>query len=119
MQAGGVQPGVPLDEVQAPTHEFFERARARLNREVPPGLTDLEAEVRIRGDLDLEPELWEKAGVKATKPAAVLVPVVARSEPMVLLTQRTPELKSHSICISRSPASASCRWLRASTLATR
>ena len=96
MQAGGVQPGVPLDEVQAPTHEFFERARARLNREVPPGLTDLEAEVRIRGDLDLEPELWEKAGVKATKPAAVLVPVVARSEPMVLLTQRTPELKSHS-----------------------
>ena len=64
--------------------------------EVPPGLTDLDAEVRIRGDLDLEPELWEKAGVKATKPAAVLVPVVARAEPMVLLTQRTPELKSHS-----------------------
>jgi 8-oxo-dGTP pyrophosphatase MutT (NUDIX family) len=96
MQSGGMQPGVPLDEVQAPTHEFFERARARLTQEVPPGLTDLNAEVRIRGDLDLEPELWEKAGVTATKPAAVLVPVVARAEPMVLLTQRTPELKSHS-----------------------
>jgi 8-oxo-dGTP pyrophosphatase MutT (NUDIX family) len=96
MQTGGMQPGMPLDEVKAPTHEFFERARARLTREVPPGLTDLEANVRIRGDLDLDPELWEKAGVKATKPAAVLVPVVARSEPMVLLTQRTPELKSHS-----------------------
>ena len=64
---------------KAPTHEFFERARARLNREVPPGLTDFDAEVRIRGDLDLDPVLWEKAGVKATKPAAVLVPVVARA----------------------------------------
>jgi 8-oxo-dGTP pyrophosphatase MutT (NUDIX family) len=90
------QEGVPLDEVKAPTKEFFERARTRLTRVVPPGLTDLNAEVKIRGDLDLEPELWVKAGVKATKPAAVLVPVVARSEPQVLLTQRTPELKSHS-----------------------
>ncbi|AMN40908.1 CoA pyrophosphatase [Rhodoplanes sp. Z2-YC6860] len=91
-----MQQGVPLDEVKAPTHEFFERARSRLNREVPVGLTDFDAEVKIRGDLDLEPELWIKAGVKATKPAAVLVPIVARSEPQVLLTQRTPELKSHS-----------------------
>jgi 8-oxo-dGTP pyrophosphatase MutT (NUDIX family) len=91
-----MQPGVPLDQVKAPAHEFFERARMRLNCEVPPGLTDLDAEVRIRGDLNLEPELWEKAGVKATKPAAVLVPVVARPEPQVLLTLRTPDLKSHS-----------------------
>ena len=96
MQAGGNQPGVPLDEMKAPAHEFFERARLRLNREVPPGLTDFDADVKIRGDLDLEPELWIKAGVKATKPAAVLVPIVARAEPQVLLTQRTPELKSHS-----------------------
>jgi len=91
-----MQTGVPLDEVKAPTHEFFERARTRLNLEVPPELTDLEATVRIRGDLDLDPVMWEKAGVKATKPAAVLVPVVARSEPVVLLTQRTPDLRSHS-----------------------
>ena len=61
-----------------------------------PALTDFDAPVRIRGDLDLDPVLWEKAGVKATKPAAVLVPVVARPEPAVLLTLRTPELKSHS-----------------------
>ena len=91
-----MEPGVPLDEVKAPTHEFFERAKARLNREVTPALTDLEAPVRIRGDLDLDPLLWEKAGVKATRPSAVLVPVVARPEPSVLLTLRTPELKSHS-----------------------
>jgi 8-oxo-dGTP pyrophosphatase MutT (NUDIX family) len=91
-----MQTGVPLDEVQAPTHEFFARARTRLNLIVPPALNDLDAQDAIRGDLDLDPIMWEKAGVKATKPAAVLVPVVAKSEPVVLLTQRTPELKSHS-----------------------
>jgi 8-oxo-dGTP pyrophosphatase MutT (NUDIX family) len=91
-----MEPGVPLHEVEAPAHEFFERARTRLTREVTPALTDFEAPVRIRGDLDLDPVLWEKAGVKATRPAAVLVPVVARPQPMVLLTLRTAELKSHS-----------------------
>jgi 8-oxo-dGTP pyrophosphatase MutT (NUDIX family) len=90
-----MQSGVPIDEVKAPTREFFERARARLNREVPPALTD-ELLPGVRGDLDLDPALWEKAGVKATKPAAVLIPVVARAEPMVLLTQRTADLSSHS-----------------------
>ena len=29
-----MQPGVPLDELKTPTHEFFERAKARLNRDV-------------------------------------------------------------------------------------
>ena len=91
-----MQPGVPLDEVKAPAHEFFARARARLNREVTPALNDVDANDGIRGDLDLDPIMWEKAGVKATRPAAVLVPVVARSEPVVLLTQRTPDLRSHS-----------------------
>jgi 8-oxo-dGTP pyrophosphatase MutT (NUDIX family) len=91
-----MQPGVPLDDVKTPGREFFARARARLNRTVPPELTDADAQVRIRGDLDLDPLLWEKAGVKATRPAAVLVPVVERPEPGVLLTLRTPELKSHS-----------------------
>ena len=91
-----MQPGVPLDEVKTPGHEFFARARARLNRNVPPELTDVDAEVRIRGDLDLDPLLWERAGVKATRPAAVLVPVIERPEPGVLLTLRTPDLKSHS-----------------------
>lgn len=91
-----MQPGVPLDDVKTPGREFFVRARARLNRTVPPELTDADAQVRIRGDLDLDPLLWEKAGVKATRPAAVLVPVVERPEPGVLLTLRTPDLKSHS-----------------------
>jgi 8-oxo-dGTP pyrophosphatase MutT (NUDIX family) len=79
----------------AATGNFFERARARLTLEVPPALTDPTAE-GARGDLDLNPEIWSRAGVKATKPAAVLVPIVERSEPTVLLTLRTAELASHA-----------------------
>jgi 8-oxo-dGTP pyrophosphatase MutT (NUDIX family) len=90
-----MQPGVPIDEVKAPTAEFFDRARARLSSEVPAALTD-ETLPGVRGDLDLDPVLWAKAGVKATRPAAVLVPVVARPVPAVILTQRTADLKSHS-----------------------
>jgi len=90
-----MKPGVPIDEVRAQTAEFFERARARLNREVPAALTD-DSLPGVRGDLDLDPVLWAKAGVKATKPAAVLIPVVARPEPAVILTQRTADLPNHS-----------------------
>ena len=74
---------------------FFERARARLTLEVPPALEDPNAS-GARGDLDLNPEMWVRAGVKATKPAAVLVPVIDRPEPTVLLTLRTAELASHA-----------------------
>jgi len=74
--------------------EFFARARARLTLDVPQALTD-DTLAAARGDLDLDPSLWERAGVKATRPAAVLVGVVERPEPTVLLTQRTAELPSH------------------------
>ena len=76
-----------------PAHDFFTRARARLTLDVPAALNDHAAQAR-RGDLDLDPVLWERAVVKATRPAAVLIPVVDRPEPMVLLTLRT-ELPSH------------------------
>jgi 8-oxo-dGTP pyrophosphatase MutT (NUDIX family) len=83
-------------DVQAPaTASFFDRARERLTLEVPPALTDPSA-AGARGDLDLNPDMWLRAGVKATKPAAVLVPVIDRSEPTVLLTQRTDGLASHA-----------------------
>jgi 8-oxo-dGTP pyrophosphatase MutT (NUDIX family) len=74
-------------------HDFFDRARARLSLDIPPALHDLAAEAK-RGDLDLDPSLWERAGAQATRPAAVLIPVVDRAEPQVLLTLRT-ELPSH------------------------
>ena len=79
----------------AATGDFFTRARARLRLEVPSALTDPNVE-GARGDLDLNPEMWVRAGVKATKPAAVLVPVIDRPEPTVLLTLRTAKLASHA-----------------------
>jgi 8-oxo-dGTP pyrophosphatase MutT (NUDIX family) len=77
------------------TEDFFARARERLTLEVPKALTDPWAK-GARGDLDLDPALWERAKVEATKPAAVLVPVVDRSVPTVLLTLRTADLASHA-----------------------
>jgi 8-oxo-dGTP pyrophosphatase MutT (NUDIX family) len=86
---------IETPEGPAVTHEFFDRARARLTLEVPAGLTDPNVPV-TRGDLDLDPSLWERAGVAATRPAAVLVPVVDRPAPGVILTMRTSELASHA-----------------------
>lgn len=83
----------PSLQVAAPS--FFDRARARLTLDVPQALTDPSAE-GARGDLDLNPDVWQRAGVKATKPAAVLVPVIDRAEPTVLLTLRTADLTSHA-----------------------
>jgi 8-oxo-dGTP pyrophosphatase MutT (NUDIX family) len=99
-------------------HDFFARARARLTLDVPPALTDLTA-VAKRGDLDLDPTVWERAGVAATRPAAVLVGVIDRAEPTVVLTQRNANLASHAGQIAfpggaieggdRSPVAAALR----------
>jgi 8-oxo-dGTP pyrophosphatase MutT (NUDIX family) len=75
--------------------EFFERARRRLTLEVPAALCDLTAPA-TRGDLDLDPAAWERAGVVASRPAAVLIPVVDRETPTVILTLRTADLASHA-----------------------
>jgi 8-oxo-dGTP pyrophosphatase MutT (NUDIX family) len=77
------------------SEDFFDRARTRLTLQVPPSLTDPMAQ-GARGDLDLNPSMWERAGVAATQPAAVLVPVIDRDEPTVLLTIRTQDLASHA-----------------------
>jgi 8-oxo-dGTP pyrophosphatase MutT (NUDIX family) len=99
------------------SHDFFIRAHARLSLDVPVALNDHAAEAK-RGDLDLDPDLWERAGVQATRPAAVLIPVIDRADPQVLLTLRT-ELPSHPGQIAfpggkidpqdRSPADAALR----------
>jgi 8-oxo-dGTP pyrophosphatase MutT (NUDIX family) len=81
--------------VTSPGREFFDRARRRLTLEVPAALRDLAAPAR-RGDLDLDPAAWERAGVVASRPAAVLVPVVDRPTPSVILTVRTADLATHA-----------------------
>jgi 8-oxo-dGTP pyrophosphatase MutT (NUDIX family) len=87
--------GVLSSDGRAIGREFFARARARLTLDVPPALTD-HALPGARGDLDLDPSLWERAGVAATRPAAVLVAVVDRPEPAVLLTLRNAHLEAHA-----------------------
>jgi 8-oxo-dGTP pyrophosphatase MutT (NUDIX family) len=79
--------------------DFFSRVRARLTLDVPAGLTD-ENILPARGDHDLDPMAAAIAKVRPIRPAAVLVPVIAREEPMVLLTQRTAHLKDHAGQIS-------------------
>ncbi len=78
---------------------FFARARARLDFEVPPGLTDPDI-IPVRGDHDIDPVMNAISEIRPIKPAAVLVPVVDRAEPMVLLTQRTAHLANHAGQIS-------------------
>ena len=75
--------------------EFFARAKGLFNLDVPNALHDLTAEA-ARGDLDLDPDMWARAGVVASRPAAVLVGIVDRPIPTVLLTQRTSDLSNHA-----------------------
>jgi 8-oxo-dGTP pyrophosphatase MutT (NUDIX family) len=79
--------------------DFFNRARSLLTLDVPAGLTDGTI-IPARGDHDLDPMAAAIAAVRPIRPAAVLVPVVARDEPVVLLTQRAAHLKDHAGQIS-------------------
>lgn len=87
--------GLLSSDGRAIGREFFALARARLTLDVPPALTD-QTVAGVRGDLDLDPSLWERAGVAATRPAAVLVGVVDHPEPTVLLTLRNAQLEAHA-----------------------
>lgn len=78
---------------------FFDRARARLDFRVPEGLTDPGITPR-RGDHDIDPVMNAMAEIRPIRPAAVLIPIVDRAEPMVLLTQRTAHLPDHAGQIS-------------------
>ena len=81
--------------VDVGTQEFFDRARARLRFDIPPGLTDASV-VPLTGDRDNDFMLQAIAQEKPVRPAAVLIPVVARAEPTVLLTQRSAHLNEHA-----------------------
>jgi 8-oxo-dGTP pyrophosphatase MutT (NUDIX family) len=79
--------------------EFFDRARARLRFEIPPGLTDASA-VPASGDQGTDRMLQILAHELPIRPAAVLIPVVDHAEPTVLLTQRSAHLNDHAGQIS-------------------
>ncbi len=79
--------------------DFFRRASERLTLDIPDGIAD-PAIIPKRGDHDIDPVLKAIADVRPIKPAAVLVPIVARERPMILLTQRTAHLTDHAGQIS-------------------
>jgi len=78
---------------------FLELAAQRLLPSPPPGsdVSDDAAHGAIHGDHAFSPNLEAEFPAGAGKPAAVLIPIVDRSEgPTVLLTQRSGALRSHS-----------------------
>jgi 8-oxo-dGTP pyrophosphatase MutT (NUDIX family) len=79
--------------------EFFDRARARLRFDVPPGLDDPNI-IPQSGDQGTNRMLEIIAQEQPIRPAAVLVPVVDHPQPTVLLTQRSAHLNDHAGQIS-------------------
>jgi 8-oxo-dGTP pyrophosphatase MutT (NUDIX family) len=78
---------------------FLELAAQRLLPSPPPGsdVNDDAAHGAIHGDHAFSPNLEAEFPAGAGKPAAVLIPIVDRSEgPTVLFTQRSGALRSHS-----------------------
>src|SRR3954452_16100744 len=85
--------------VEIGSAEFFERARARLRFEIPPGLNDASI-IPVSGDPGNDRVLQIIAQERPIRPAAVLIPVVEHAEPTVLLTQRAAHLNDHAGQIS-------------------
>jgi 8-oxo-dGTP pyrophosphatase MutT (NUDIX family) len=79
--------------------EFFARAKARLNLDVPAGIDDASI-TPAHGDYEADPVMKKISEVRPIRPAAVLVPVVDHPEPMVLLTRRAQHLPNHAGQIS-------------------
>src|SRR5437879_6900062 len=83
------------DPAKISSAEFFERSRARLRFEVPPGLIDPNIIPRS-GDQGTDRMLEIIAREQPVRPAAVLIPVVDHPQPTVLLTQRSAHLNDHA-----------------------
>ena len=93
------EPIVKTAPAEIGSDEFFERARARLAFDVPPGLVDPNI-VPPSGDPGTDRMLEIIAREQPVRPAAVLIPVVDHPQPTVLLTQRSAELAEHAGQIS-------------------
>ena len=87
------------DKAAIGAEEFFDRSRARLRFDVPPGLVDPNI-VPKSGDLGNDRMLEIVARERPVRPAAVLIPVVAHPQPTVLLTPRSAHLNDHAGQIS-------------------
>ncbi len=79
----------------AEVESFIARARERLAQTPPERLSDPVAKFPV-GDHQLSPEIATFTASQPPRHAAVLVPVVARDQLTVLLTQRSHELPDHA-----------------------
>jgi 8-oxo-dGTP pyrophosphatase MutT (NUDIX family) len=93
------EPMLKTETAAISSAEFFDRARARLDFDIPAGLTDASA-VPPSGDQGSDRMLQIIAREQPIRPAAVLIPVVDHPEPTVLLTQRSAHLNDHAGQIS-------------------
>ena len=93
------EPVLKTDPAAISSAEFFDRSRARLRFDVPPGLVDPNVIPRS-GDQGNDRMLEIIAREQPVRPAAVLIPVVDHPQPTVLLTQRAPHLTDHAGQIS-------------------
>jgi len=93
------EPVLKTDPAAISSAEFFDRSRARLRFEVPPGLVDPNIIPRS-GDQGNDRMLEIIAREQPVRPAAVLIPVVDHPQPTVMLTQRAPHLTDHAGQIS-------------------
>jgi 8-oxo-dGTP pyrophosphatase MutT (NUDIX family) len=89
------EPIVKTGPARIDSAEFFDRARAELNFDVPPGLLDPHV-IPESGDPGTDKMLEIIAREQPIRPAAVLIPVVDHKEPTVLLTQRSAHLADHA-----------------------
>ena len=93
------EPILKTDPAAISSSEFFDRVRARLRFDVPPGLDDPTI-VPKSGDQGTDRMLQIIAREQPIRPAAVLIPVVDHPQPTVLLTQRAAHLNDHAGQIS-------------------
>ncbi|MFS8035525.1 CoA pyrophosphatase [Xanthobacter sp. AM11] len=84
--------GPPADLTLA---DFLQRAGARLLPAPPPFYSEA-AFAGLNGDHALQPDRQNLAPAAVPRHAAVLVPVVARPQPSILLTLRSPHLSQHA-----------------------
>ena len=90
-----IEPDATTDPAAIGAAEFFDRSRARLRFEVPPGLVD-PGIIPPSGDPGTDRMLEIVAREQPIRPAAVLIPVVDHREPTVLLTLRSAQLADHA-----------------------
>jgi 8-oxo-dGTP pyrophosphatase MutT (NUDIX family) len=84
-----------VDAANIGSTQFFDRARARLNFDIPPGLSDSSI-IPLSGDQGTDRMLGIIARERPIRPAAVLIAVVDHPQPTVLLTQRSAHLNDHA-----------------------